>query len=161
MAKLPADAFAQYVGMGAARTYEGLAGRLGVSKRTIVRHATKEQWQERLTRMTAEARERTDAKLTETLAAVDERHLRTVRAVQARGLEALKTTPLTSAAAAARVVDSAVKLERAILGRTGSEESSAGQTLAELIEASYGPSPAPPEPDVLPVALRPRMLSET
>ena len=46
--KIPSDAFEQYVALGPGRSYEALRKVFGVNKRSIVKLATKEKWQERL-----------------------------------------------------------------------------------------------------------------
>ena len=165
MAHMPDDAFARYVALGPGRTYVTLAKQIGVSKRTVVRHAKAQGWQARLARVEDEAQRRTEERAVEDVVAIDEKHLRMARAIQARALEALKNTPIGNGNAAVRALDVAIKIERAILGR----EKGAGKeaTLEDaLIEARrrreererLKPAP-PPEPEVPPV-LAPRVLSE-
>ena len=133
MARIPSDAFDQYVAMGAGRTYERLATKLGVSKRSIVRRATKENWQERLARIEGAARTKADEKLAETVAAVTERHLRTLRAVQHKALQGLSTAPTGTAAQAAATLIAAVKAERSIVAPPSDP---AHGTHAQLLEAA-------------------------
>jgi len=116
MARLPDDAFQQYVNLGPARSYDTLAQRLGVAKRSITRLAARERWQQRLVRIETEARERLDEKMVETMEAVNARHLKIFRAVLAKGLQALQTTPLSTAEAAVRAIEVAVRGERLVLG---------------------------------------------
>ena len=112
--KIPPDAFEVYAAMGPGRGYQGLADRYGVSKRSIVKRATKERWQERLAEIERKARERSDAKAVETLEAMKTRHLRTLQAVLGRALETLKAMPLDNAMDAVRAIDLVLKQERAI-----------------------------------------------
>ena len=58
--KLPQDTFSFYFSLGAARSYESVAQRYGVSKRAVAKMAAKEQWQERLMAAEQKARERTN-----------------------------------------------------------------------------------------------------
>jgi hypothetical protein len=116
MARLPEDAFQQYVNLGPARSYDALAKRLRVAKRSITRLAAREKWQERLTKIESHARERLDEKMVETMEAVNARHLKIFRAVLTKGLQALQAMPLLSAEAAVRAIEMAVRGERLVLG---------------------------------------------
>jgi hypothetical protein len=116
MNRVPTDAYQHYVSLGPQRTYEALARHYGVSKRAITKRASREQWQERLSKVEAQARDRFDEKLAETLEAVNGRHLKTLRLVQAKAIEALRSMPLQSAMSAIRALDMAIKQERVILG---------------------------------------------
>ncbi len=102
MPRLPVDAFEQYVAMGAARTYEALAVRLGVSKRSVVRKATAEGWQARLRRIDAAATAKFDEQAANEASVVNERHLRVVRAIQGKALQALQSLPLATGMDAVR-----------------------------------------------------------
>jgi hypothetical protein len=116
MTRLPDDAFQQYVNLGPTRSYDALAKRLGVAKRSITRLAARERWQERLAAIETQARERLDEKLVETIEAVNARHVKVFRAVLAKGLQALSAMPLSSAEAAVRAIEVAVRGERLVLG---------------------------------------------
>ena len=115
-AKLPHDAFSTYVALGPDRSYELLARQFGVDKRTVVRRAVAEDWQGRLDKIEADARDKADAKLSETIEAMNLRHLRVCRVIQAKALEALKAMPLDTAMNAVRALDISVKHERLIRG---------------------------------------------
>jgi len=114
--RIPEDAFARYVALGPERSYDTLARQLGVTKRTITRLATKENWQERLTKIEAEARNKLDQKLGETLQEINARHLKIVRAIQAKALQTLQSIALNSGMDAVRALDIAIKHERLIFG---------------------------------------------
>jgi hypothetical protein len=114
--KIPEDAFYYYVSRGAQASYEDVAKRYGVTKRAVVRVATKERWQERARELEREAQARTRERAIESLEAMNERHLKSVRVVQARAIEALRAMPLDTAMGAVRALDLAIKQERAIRG---------------------------------------------
>ena len=114
--KIPEDAFERYVGMGAQRSFKGLAQELGVTKRAVTKCAAREQWTERLEKIERDARARSDQKITETMEQMRERHLATLKAMHTRALVALKTYPLTSGMDAVRAAEMAIKLERLVAG---------------------------------------------
>jgi vacuolar-type H+-ATPase subunit H len=116
MARLPDDAFAQYVALGPERSYDALAKRLRAGKRSITRLAAKEKWRERLAKIEEQARARLDDKLTDTLQEINARHVKIVRAIQAKALQALQSLALTSGMDAVRALDIAIKHERLIFG---------------------------------------------
>jgi hypothetical protein len=132
---MPADSFERFVGLGPTRSYSKLARVLGVSKRSITAKAAKEHWQQRLAAVEREARAKTDQKLAETSAAINDRHLRTLRAVQHKALQALTSAPTGTAAQASATLIAAVRAERAIVAPTG--EGKSGPTLEELIAKSW------------------------
>jgi hypothetical protein len=155
MPRLPSDAFERFLALGPARSYSQLARALGVSKRSVVACASREGWQAKLARIDDAARRRNEDRAVEDVAAIDERHLRTCRAVQARGLEALKAMAITNPGTAVRAITAAIALERAILGR-GKEEAQ-GITWREILggiaarrnalaAAPATATPAPPPP---------------
>jgi hypothetical protein len=57
-------------------------------------HPKRENWQKRLLQAEAEARERADQKKVDALEAVKESHLRALRMVLGKGIEALKHVPI-------------------------------------------------------------------
>ncbi len=136
MPRLPSDSFEQFLNLGATRSYAQLARKLGVSKRSVTAKAAREGWQARLREVETTARQRTEDRAVEDIAAIDGRHLKMVRAVQARSLEALRTMPMSNAVAAARALDLAVRLERKILGvpedRTLDEDGERPISVAQL-----------------------------
>jgi len=116
MSKLGPDAFACYV---TTRSYEAVAKKFGVSKRTVVRSAKRGDWQRRLEAVEKEARERVEKKLVETIEAMDTRHLKSLRVIQGKSLEALRAMPIDSAMDAVRALDLAIRQERVIRGEPG------------------------------------------
>ena len=91
--KVPDDAFERYVALGPDRSYQALAEKLGVEKRTVARVASKERWAERLAKVQADARAATDKKLVADLQAVRERQLMETRALRGMALRAMKEMP--------------------------------------------------------------------
>lgn len=116
--RIPDDAFERYVAMGAQRSFKGLANQLGVTKRAVTKCAAREKWVERMTKIEAEARKRSDEKITETLEQMRDRHLLTLKAMHARALTALKQYPLTNGMDAMRAAEIAIKLERLVAGES-------------------------------------------
>jgi hypothetical protein len=119
VAKIPPEAFEYYVGLGLQRSYQAVADRYGTSKRAVTKRAAAEKWAERLLKIERTARERIDNKMTETLEAVNARHLQTLRAIQAKALNALQVMSLDSCMDAVRALDTAIRQERVILGEPG------------------------------------------
>ena len=116
MSRLPAEAFSYYVGLGPERSYRRVADHFSTSKRTVTKHADRDRWQERLETIEAEARQRSDEKVVETLEAMNDRHLRALRVIQGKALETLRATPLATAMEAVRALDMSIKQERTIRG---------------------------------------------
>jgi hypothetical protein len=114
--KLPADAFEYYFGLGPGRSYRAVAEHYGAAKTTVADTAQKEKWQARITERERKAREAADQKAVETLADVNDRHLRMFRTIEAKALEALRAMSLERASDAVRALDIAIKGERLILG---------------------------------------------
>jgi len=116
MKRLSPDAYSYYVELGPTRSYEAVAKRFGVSKVTVVNHATKERWQERLREAEAKAREQANKKAVDTLQEVKDRQLQEARILERRALEALKTLPPEKAAKAATMLQIAWRHELLLLG---------------------------------------------
>ena len=115
--KIPEDAFERYVALGPGRSYQVLADKLGVDKRSIVRLAAKENWTARLATIQEKARAETDKKLVADLQAVRERQLQQARYLQARALTMLKEVPPEkSLKAAAAALSVSWRQEMLILG---------------------------------------------
>jgi len=131
--KIPEDAFYYYVSLGPQASYEEVAKRYGVTKRAVVRVGAKERWQERAADLENEARARSRERAIESLEAMNERHLKSVRVVQARAIEALRAMPLDTAMGAVRALDLAIKQERAIRG----EPAEGGADLEAVIRREY------------------------
>jgi O6-methylguanine-DNA--protein-cysteine methyltransferase len=151
---MPSDSFERFLALPAGqRSYAELARRLGVSKRSVVARAAKEKWQERLLSVEAEARAKADQKLAETTAAINDRHLRTLRAVQHKALQALTSAPMGTAAQAAATLIAALRAERGVMlapgdgtpaGDSALEFASRVRAFLSAARATVsGPPPAP------------------
>ncbi len=116
MSKIPPDAFTYYFGLGPDRSYQTVADKYGVSKRSVTKLAVRENWQDRVTGLERKARESSDQKILETLEDMNGRHLKTLRVIQGKALETLKTMPLASAMEAVRALDMSIAKERIIRG---------------------------------------------
>jgi len=116
--RIPEGAFAFYVGLGAERSYQAVAEKFGVTKRAVLKHATKECWAERLEDIQDEARVESDKKLATDLAEMHERHKRMLRAVAARAIAAIKEHPLASGMEGVRAAELVIKMERILAGES-------------------------------------------
>ena len=114
--KLPKDAFEFYVGLGPDRSYQAVADHFDVSKRAVTNRARQEQWQQRVAVLEAKARQGAEQRLVETLEEMNTRHIKSLRIVQARALEALRDMPLHTAMEAVRALDIGIRQERLIRG---------------------------------------------
>ena len=116
MNRLPPEAFSYYVELGPDRSYEAVAQKYGVSKATVVRHAERDRWQERLREAERAAREAANKKAVDTLQEVKDRQLQEARILERRALEALKTLPPEKATKAATMLQIAWRHELLLLG---------------------------------------------
>lgn len=114
--KLPGEAFSFYVSLGPERSYQAVAREYGVTKRTVVRRAQQEDWQRRIKKIESEARARVDKKAVESLEEVAERHMKILRAIQSKAIQALQSLEIASAMDAVRALDLTVKAERLVRG---------------------------------------------
>jgi transposase len=114
--KIGSDGFDFYFSLGPRRSYEAVATKYGVSKRAVTRLAKREGWQERLLEIERKARTKADEKKVESLQDVSERHLKVLRAVQAKAIEGLKGMSLDTPADILKAIDLTIKQERTILG---------------------------------------------
>ncbi len=149
--KISSDAFEYYVALGPGRSYRTVADRCGVTKRAVTKHAAREGWTSRLEKIEQEAREKSDGKLVEVLGEMHDRHLKTVRAMNARALTALKQYPLSSGMEAMRAAELAIKLERLIVGEPSertevSVEEITKREIQELLVHDDGDDDAEVEP---------------
>ena len=114
--KLPPDAFDFYASLGTDRSYQAVAKQFGASKRAAQNCADREEWTKRLEKIERESRERADKRIGETLDDIRERHMKTLRAMNGRAIEGLKSFPITSGMDAMRASEMVIKLERLIIG---------------------------------------------
>ncbi len=119
MKKIPPEAFDFYFSLGPSRSYQAVAEKYAVTKRAVTNLAKREGWQRRLAEIEAKAREEADKKKAQTLEAIHERQLQSLRLVQRRSIERLRETPIETAAEAARALTQSIKQENVILGEPG------------------------------------------
>ena len=116
VAKVPPDAFEYYFGLGPRRSYQLVADHFGLSKRSITKKAQSERWQERIVERERKIQIRTEEQAVESLEAMNTRHLKSLRVIQGKALEALRGMPLSTAMEAVRALDLAIRNERLIRG---------------------------------------------
>lgn len=114
--KIPPDAFSFYFSLGPGRSYQAVAEHFGVSKRAVSNMAERENWQERLAEVERRARDKVDEKAVETLEDMNGRHLKVLRFIQNKAIEALKAMPIESAMDAVRAYGLTLDKERTIRG---------------------------------------------
>lgn len=114
--KLPKEAFEHYVSLGPDRSYQAVADHYGITKRAVTNRAAKEGWQERVAEIETKARRNAEQRLVETLEDMNSRHVKSLRIVQARALEALRNMPLETAMEAVRALEIGIRHERLIRG---------------------------------------------
>ncbi len=132
--KIPPDAFEYYLGLGPGRSYGAVAEKYGVTKRGVVKHAQKENWQERIHEIERKARRASDQKAVESLDQMNDRHLKSLRVVQGKALEALRSMALNSGMEAVRALDLAIRQERVVRGEPGDRTAT---TVEERIRSEY------------------------
>ncbi len=114
--KLPSDAFDFYFALGVARSYRLVAKQFDVSKTTVAKRAKKEGWQARIEALMAKARDAQDEKALESIEAMNEQHLKILRLVRGKAIEALRAMPLSSGMEAVRALEMTIKQERLVRG---------------------------------------------
>ena len=116
MKKIPTDAFDFYFSLGPGRSYQAVADRYSVSKRAVTNLAKREDWQQRLLSIEAKARDSSDKTKERVLEAAYERHMKALRLVFGKGIEALNRMVIDSPADAMRAIRMAIQEERVALG---------------------------------------------
>ncbi len=114
--RIPPDAFDFYFALGPERSYERVAEKYGVSKRSVTSRAKRDGWQRRILELEAKARETADKKIRESMEEHVERNLTALRFIKAKAIETLKRMPIESAMDAVRAYQSSLREERLILG---------------------------------------------
>jgi hypothetical protein len=131
--RLPSDAFAFYLSLGTARSYQGVADHFGVSKQTVTAHATRDKWQEQLIAIEAKAREANEKRAIETLEELNEHHMKIWKAVEKRALEGLRNFPMATAMDSVRALDLATKNIRLIRG----EPTERTENIEQIVKQQY------------------------
>jgi len=132
--KIPPDAFSYYFSLGTGRSYQAVAEHYSVSKRAVSNMAERENWQSRLADLERKARDKADEKALETLDEMNGRHLKVLRFIQSKAIEALKAMPIESAMDAVRAYGQTLDRERTIRGEP-SERSAV--SLEEICRREY------------------------
>ena len=114
--KIPPDALEYYLVLGPDRSYQKVADHYGVSKRAVTKLAARERWQDKVIELERKAREGAEKKALESLEGMNLRHMRSLKVVQGKALEALRSMPLSTAMEAVRALDMAIRQERLIRG---------------------------------------------
>lgn len=114
--RIPPDALEYYVSLGPERSYQKVADRYGVSKRAVTKHAVRARWQEKVLELERKAHESVAKKALESLEAMNLRHMKSLKVIQGKALEALRAMPLATAMEAVRAIDIAIRQERLIRG---------------------------------------------
>ena len=114
--KVPQDAFDYYLSLGRERSYRAVAEWCGVAKQTITKVAGREQWQIKIAEIEARARDSSVQQAVENLEQMTQRHLQTLKVIQGKALQTLKSMPLATAMDAVRALDMCITKERLIRG---------------------------------------------
>jgi hypothetical protein len=131
--RLPLDAFQFYYALGEGRSYQAVADKYGVTKRAVAKLAAKEQWQQQIAELDQGVRTKLETSCRESIEAMTERHMKQIRAIQGRAVEALRAMPLDTAMEAVRALALAMKEERAL--RCGPDGE--GEDVEAIIKREY------------------------
>jgi len=114
--KIPPEAFAFYLALGVGRSYAAVAERYSVSKRAVQTRAEQEGWQARIAEEEQKARASAEKQAAESIETVNEKHLKVLRFIQGRAIEALKSMPIENAMDAVKAYALSLDKERMIRG---------------------------------------------
>jgi len=114
--KLPLEAYAFYLSLGQARSYDAVGRHFKVSKRAVTNRARKERWQEKVAAADEKARARASERAQESVEEMNERHLKTAQLIQRKALETLRESTIESAMDAVKALVMGVRDERLIRG---------------------------------------------
>ena len=134
--KLPPEAFAFYLSLGPARSYAAVADQFGVSKRAVTKLAARENWPVKLEESLRQVRSKAEEAAQESLEEMTLRHLKTLRVVQSRALEAMRSAPIASGTAAMRTVVLCVEKEREFRTDRGSGGGESAREYAARVRAA-------------------------
>ena len=114
--RIPGDAFEEYYALGPERSYRRMANKLGVSKQAIAKCAKRESWQQRIVEREQKTRTAVSTMVEDTIETLNARHLKILKAVQGRALEALKSLSMSKAGDVIRALEMSIRQERVIHG---------------------------------------------
>lgn len=113
--KLPSNAFELYVALGPTRSYRTIAEQFSCDKKTVLRYARNENWQEKLRHIEAEAWARKEMTLAERMAESNQKTLEICCKLRERCLTVLEKAEFTTSEAL-RGLQLAIETERVVLG---------------------------------------------
>jgi hypothetical protein len=131
--RIPDEAFTFYMGLGPDRSYQKVAERFGVSKRAVSKRAQADDWASRAEKIQAESRARQDAGIVDAFDEMNQRHLKVLKVIQGKALEALRTLPLERATDAVKALELVMKQERIARG----DPDEGNETVEQLIKREY------------------------
>jgi hypothetical protein len=111
---------------------EALSHKYKCSERAVAKVAKKERWQSRLDELEARARAKSDQQILESLEQMNDRHIRTARMLQAKGIAALQSLEIKGIPDALKAVQVGLEKERLIRG-----EPSERVNIEEIVRAEY------------------------
>ena len=131
--RIPDEAFTFYMVLGPDRSYQKVAERFGVSKRAVSKRAQADDWASRAEKIQAESRARQDAGIVDAFDEMNQRHLKVLKVIQGKALEALRTLPLERATDAVKALELVMKQERIARG----DPDEGNETVEQLIKREY------------------------
>ncbi len=114
--KIPLDAFAYFMSLGPGRSYQKVAEHYGVTKRAIVNVAKRDRWQAQVEELEHAAHEDAREKMKSTIEATYEQHMKALRLVFGKGVEALKGMAIDNPADAMKAIQLSIRGMRVALG---------------------------------------------
>jgi hypothetical protein len=150
MKKVPDSALAFYISLGASRSYTTVAKHFGCTRRAIQSRASVEGWTASVAAIEAQARQQLAEEAARTVAEMDQRHLQIAKVLQAKGLEALRTSPIETAGDAMKALDLGIKNERLVRGEPShliSVEAITKREIADLLLVEGDPDDDDPHDD--------------
>jgi hypothetical protein len=148
--KLPDSSLAFYISLGPGRTYRDVAAHFNCSKRAVQMRASVEGWTASVAAIEAQARQQLAEEAARTVAEMDQRHLQIAKVLQAKGLEALRTSPIETAGDAMKALDLGIKNERLVRGEPShliSVEAVTKREIADLLLVEGDPDDDEPHDD--------------
>lgn len=142
--RIPSDAFEFYVGQGPDRSYQKVADHFGVSKRAVTKLGGRDRWQDKISELERKSRVSAEKKVLESLEAMNLRHLRSLKVVQGKALEAMRSMPLGTAMEAVRALDMAIRQERLVRGQPSDRTA---VSVEEVVKREYERWMRPEESD--------------
>lgn len=131
--KIPEDAFTYYMSLGPDRSYAKVASKYGVSKRAVANRAKSDDWAGRAESIQQESRARQDAGIVDAFDEMNQRHLKVLKVIQGKALEALRTLPLERATDAVKALELVMRQERIARG----EPDEGNESVEQIIKREY------------------------